>query len=107
MNNAGTMNYYFGIKDSDSNKLYIGAGKDPSQGVPPAIVVDGVEGTNKVGLGTPSPWVKFHVMSPAMTLGNSGTWPMWVSSGSNGDRLMFASSGTGASQFGITFRMAA
>jgi hypothetical protein len=101
MNNAGNMNYYFGIKDADNNKLYIGAGKDPSQGVAPAIVVDGVAGANRVGVGTMSPWVKFHVMSPAMTLGDSSTWPMWISSGSNGDRLMFASNGTGASQFGI------
>ena len=30
MNNAGTQNYYFGIKDSDRNKLYLGRGRDPS-----------------------------------------------------------------------------
>jgi hypothetical protein len=30
MNNAGTQNYYFGIKDSDGNKLYLGRGKDLS-----------------------------------------------------------------------------
>ena len=36
MNNASTHNYYFGIKDSDGSKLYIGKGKDPSQGIAPA-----------------------------------------------------------------------
>lgn len=37
MNAAGNQNWYFGIKDSDANQLYIGQGKDPSQGWPPAI----------------------------------------------------------------------
>jgi hypothetical protein len=57
--------------------------------------------TGRVGVGTTIPNVKFQVGGPSTTLGNSGTWPMWVSAGNDNDRIMFASSGTGASQFGV------
>lgn len=58
MNNAGTQNYYFGIKDSDGNKLYVGRGRDPSQGVAPAITVDT---TDNVGVGAAAPGYKLDV----------------------------------------------
>jgi hypothetical protein len=58
MNNAGTQNYYIGIKDSDSNKFYLGRGRDPSQGIAPAITVDT---SDKVGIGTTSPTEKLDV----------------------------------------------
>ena len=58
MNNAGTANYYFGIKDSDGSKLYLGRGRDPSQGIAPALTVDT---TDNVGLGTTSPAQKLDV----------------------------------------------
>lgn len=60
MNNAGSQNYYFGINDFDSNKLYIGAGRDPSQDIPPVIVV--TPGTGNVGIGMTSPAATLHVV---------------------------------------------
>lgn len=40
MNAASTQNWYVGIKDSDSSKLYIGRGYGPAQGITPAIKID-------------------------------------------------------------------
>ena len=56
MNNASTQNYYFGIKDSDSNKLYIGRGKDPSQGIAPTMVMTQ---SDNVGIGTTAPVINW------------------------------------------------
>ena len=58
INAADDQNYYFGIKESNK-KLYIGRGRDPSQGVPPAIVVTP---TDNVGIGTISPSQKLEIV---------------------------------------------
>jgi hypothetical protein len=44
--------------DGDSNKFYLGRGRDPSQGIAPAITVDTGD---KVGGGTTSPTEKLDV----------------------------------------------
>jgi hypothetical protein len=69
MNNAGSMNYHLGIKDDDSNKLYIGRGKDPSQGVAPVITVTTAD---RVGIGTTNPVDKFHVYGGHFFLADRG-----------------------------------
>lgn len=37
LNAGSTQNWYWGVADSDSNKLYIGRGYGPNQGITPAI----------------------------------------------------------------------
>lgn len=53
LNNAGTQNWYFGVDDADSNKLKIGGGRSPGQGLVPAITVDNSNG-NQVNVGNPT-----------------------------------------------------
>jgi len=79
MNNAGNQNYYFGIKDSDSSKLYIGAGKDPSQGVAPSIVIDGSTGARNVGIGTTSPGNILTVQQNSATDPIADAWTIYSS----------------------------
>jgi Chaperone of endosialidase len=40
MNQAQTQNWYFGVNDASSNKLQIGRGYGPAQGVNPSLTVD-------------------------------------------------------------------
>ena len=92
INAANNQNYYFGIKE-DNKKLYIGRGKDPSQGVPPAIVVTP---TDNVGIGTISPGAKLHVGGVAGADGimfPDGT--LQTTAGGGGGGVTSISSGTG------------
>lgn len=57
-NNAGTVNFYFGVDDADSNKLKIGGGYSPGQGITPAITVNA---SNYVGIGMASPTAPLQV----------------------------------------------
>lgn len=52
MNNAGTQNWYFGVDDSDGNKLKIGRGYSAAQGIIPAITI--IPGSGQIQLGDPS-----------------------------------------------------
>jgi hypothetical protein len=50
-NQARTQNWYFGVNDADSNKLYIGGGYSPGQGLAPIIRLD-TSNAMTVGNGT-------------------------------------------------------
>lgn len=52
LNAAATQNYYFGIKDSDSNTLYIGRGHSAAQGITPAIKISSADAVTMTGLTT-------------------------------------------------------
>ncbi len=69
-NAAGTGNWYFGNNDADGNKLYIGQGYGPNQGIVPKMVIDYVSGN--VGIGTTSPTNKLSVAGNADFSGNVG-----------------------------------
>ena len=40
INQASTQNWYFGVNDADSSKLYIGRGYSAGQGIAPSIAID-------------------------------------------------------------------
>ena len=40
LNQGSTQNWYFGVQDASSNKLYIGRGSNAAQGISPSIAVD-------------------------------------------------------------------
>lgn len=52
LNAAATQNYYFGIKDSDSNTLYIGRGHSAAQGITPAIKISSADAVTMTSLTT-------------------------------------------------------
>ncbi len=80
MNAAADQNWYFGIKDSDANKLYIGRGRDPSQGVPPAIVINT---SDNVGIGINNPSQKLDVTGAIAISGVAINTAGTINSGAN------------------------
>lgn len=58
MNEASNQNWYFGVNDADSNKLYIGRGSNAAQGVTPALTISTA---NFLGVGTSSPANLLHI----------------------------------------------
>lgn len=59
MDKDGIQNYYMGIDDNENDKLLIGKGYGPGQGISPAIAIDPLSGY--VGIATDQPNYTLHV----------------------------------------------
>jgi hypothetical protein len=77
LNYNNTQNWYFGINDADSAKLYIGRGYGPNQNVTPSIVVNT---SDSVGIGVTSPTSYFHIKAGAAAASSA---PLKLTSGTN------------------------
>ena len=67
MNQAYNQNWYFGVNDADTSKLYIGRGYSAGQGVTPSMVIDT---SDNVGIGVTAPAGKLDVANRGITKGS-------------------------------------
>jgi Chaperone of endosialidase len=70
LNQAQSMNWYFGVNDANSNELYIGTGYSAQQGIAPTIAV--TTGGN-AGIGVTSPGASTKLQVAGMGLFTGGT----------------------------------
>jgi hypothetical protein len=71
-NQAGNANWYVGLNDADANKLYIGRGYGPNQGIAPVLTMTQAE---NVGVGLTTPVATLDVGGTGLYVhGNNFTW---------------------------------
>lgn len=90
----GAQNWYFGIDDGDGNKLSIGRGYGPGQGIPAEFTFD--PATLNIGIGNPSPATKLDV-GGAITMTELSADP---ANPSEGKMVIWMSDGTGTGDDG-------